>query len=196
MIKEFKKLMVRAFPGLSGFHSIQYAKVVVVYEETGVHKKTSPVFCADIQRLDHKFNFIGDPIKRVPYSSPFKQIKTNLKKDDLVLLEFPYWVGQPLIRGVIFIGESRDLEEGEFRVESPIVSLKSQEVRLVDNAENSAVNYEKLKPVIEDIYQKLNDLASSVCVPSSALNSVLSTEIVDKIVLKEWEGAKQEKVRL
>ncbi len=114
-LSAFKKLMMRAFPGLGGWHVTRYGKIARVYPAMGMEAQNPARVVADIELLgpnlkrDPRFK---KPIMRVPLTSANPYDDTPPEKGRICIISHPYWrADQVIITGYLYTGRMVKVEE-------------------------------------------------------------------------------------
>jgi len=103
-----KKLMMRAFPGLGGWHVKRYAKILNVYPYQGTERQNPAMVVADLELLtpDLKkdLRFLK-PLMRIPLTSGDPWSDSMPTPGAYCLIEHPYWrADQAIVSGYLYTG--------------------------------------------------------------------------------------------
>jgi len=120
LLKDLKKLVLRAFPGLGGYQHLYYAKVQKVYEAAGKHSKATPYACCDVQLLAGDFAALPglNTLTQIPLHRVSRHIFDPPRPGDLCLLAFPYWrMNQAVLLALMPEGQEVQQKSGVLRLE-------------------------------------------------------------------------------
>jgi len=164
-IPDFRKLMVRCFPGLGGYHTVQYAKVIKIHEKSGTHTRSMPVCCMDIHILDSDLTI--DRTKKAKPNVEILRVARHIvdipRVGDTCVLSFPFWqANTAILMGVLYEKHQVEPKEGVFRLTgADEVELNALSKMTIGSGEDFAVLALKLKESLIDIWDLVVQAASS-----------------------------------
>jgi len=172
---KFRRLIMRAVPGLGGWHVVRFGKVVRVYPAMGTELKSPARVVVDLEVLgpdlkrDERFK---KPLMRIPLSSANPYDDTAPERGRICLYQHPYWRADlAVVTGYLFTGRS-------VRVASKMVHFRGFSEFRVGSAEDYAVLYSELKLRLEELADLIetSSLSDSWGAPNQNLVAV-QTEV-------------------
>ncbi|MBU2514510.1 hypothetical protein KJ966_24560 [bacterium] len=176
---KLKKLILRLFPGLAGYHVIRYAKVTKVYEGSARDMVGAPAMAVDLQFLKHDFSKDNrfpefGPI-RLAGSSEFVQAPPSV--GTFVLIHFPYWMSNTAtVLAVLYLDRLVHPEEKSYQIrDAEKVKISAKSELILGEGDDRAVLGLELKGKLETLIDKVSYLADQVVILGSGGTSCGAT---------------------
>ena len=157
-IVDFKKLMLRAFPGLGGWHTLRLGQVAAVYPAAGVDTEIRPLAVVDLWPLLPDLS--RDPAFLVPLlkislttANPYQMALPEV--GDVVIFAHAFWrADRAMVLGQLWRNKPVTLAPKVYRVKGPL-SIE------LGSAEDYAVLYGQLA-------ERLSELADLIVTASQS----------------------------
>ena len=154
-LAKLRKLMLRLFPGLAGYHVIRYARVTKVYQEAAQDLANKPAMAVDLQFLKHDFSKDATfpEFTRIRLAGTSEFIQAPPSTGTCVLIHFPYWMSDTAtVLAVLYLNRTVSPEEKAFQIkdaEKTKISAKSEMV--LGQGNDQAVLGNELITVLKNI---------------------------------------------
>ncbi|MDH5561656.1 MAG: hypothetical protein OEY59_12475 [Deltaproteobacteria bacterium] len=179
-IRDLKKLIIRCFPGLAGFHVIRYGEITKIQDASGQEKPRTPLAVADVELLDA--DFIKDerfdkPLKGVRLSTANGNIQSLPQEGDIVMLAFPFWrADQATVLNHLFNSRSLELVKGVLRLcQADKLEMTAKQLVSLGSGEEAAVLGDSLKTKLEAILDVIDSLKLSTYINAGGAPTPIDT---------------------
>jgi|GEM_PF-2830872 len=165
-LDQIRGLILRIWPGLSGFHVVRYAIVKKVYEELGLDMAISPVMTVDLQFCKHDFAIdVKHKVKkkvRLAGGSEFVQAPPS--EGTYVLIHFPYWLcNTATVLAVLYLNRVVHPEKDCYQIrDADKVKISAKTELILGEGNDQAVLGNELVASLEELIDKVSALGDQV----------------------------------
>jgi hypothetical protein len=154
-----KKLIIRLFPGLAGYHVIRYAMITKVYQVPARDLVNAPAMAVDLQFL--KPDFSKDEtfpeFRRIRLAGSSEFVQAPPTTGTYVLIHFPYWLNSTAtVLSVLYLDLNVAPQEQVYQIRDAQETRISGKTELIfGEGDDQAVLGNELVTVLENICNQI-----------------------------------------
>ncbi len=165
-LDKLRKLILRLWPGLAGYHIIRYAKITKVYQGQATDLVNSPAMAVDLQFLKHDFSKDNAfPVfKKVRLAGDSEFVQAPPSKDTYVLVHFPFWLSSTAtVLSVLYLGKTVHPEENVYQIRNCVATrISAKEELVLGEGNDQAVLGTELNKKLGTLIDKISALGDQV----------------------------------